>query len=98
MNLNNNPTMDALKAVFSACDDNAWHHVLWVKKDGEVQLSLVPDHLSSVGFEQETPQMQMRCETFVQGNKYVGESAAADQEFMQRREAGFRVGRALPRL
>ncbi|WP_445369244.1 hypothetical protein ACH5Y9_08280 [Methylomonas sp. BW4-1] len=83
MNMNNNPTIDELKDIFAACDDDAGHHLLWVQKNGDVMLSVVPEHLTPVGFEEATTQMQMRYETFVQGNKYVGTSAAADQSFMQ---------------
>jgi hypothetical protein len=84
MNMNNNPTIDELKQIFFARNDDDGHHVLWVKKNGAVELSIVPEHLNPVGFEQATPEMQVRYETFVRGNKYVGTSAAADHEFMQR--------------
>lgn len=84
MNLNDNPTIEQQKALFAACDDNAGHHALWVQKNGEVRLSVIPEHLSPIGFEKQTPDMQMRYETFVQGNDYVGENAANDDDFMQR--------------
>ena len=84
MNMNSNPTMDDLRALFSSRNDDECHHILWVRNDGEVLLSGVPEELTPVGFEQNTPEMEMRYETFVQGNQYVGKGAAQDDAFMER--------------
>ena len=84
MNLNDNPTLDDLKDIFASCDDDAGHHVLWVDKNGEVNLSVIPKDLTPIGFEEKTTQMQIRYETFIQGNEYVGKRAAEDQSFMKR--------------
>jgi len=45
-------------------------------------LSVIPEHLSSIGFENSTPSMKIRYETFFQGNDYVGSNAASDDAFM----------------
>ena len=84
MNLNDNPTLDELKTLFASCNDEAGHHVLWVDKSGEVNLSVIPKDLTPAGFEQATTQMQIRYEAFIQGSKYVGISASRDQSFMEK--------------
>jgi hypothetical protein len=70
MNLNDNPTLEHFRDLLRQHDDHAGHHVLWVRKDGEVVLSCLPN---------EHPQMQMRYETFPIGNEYVGPEAAEDR-------------------
>jgi hypothetical protein len=82
MNLNNNPTLDQLRGLLERCDDSAGSHVLWVKNTGEVQLSLLAPDQSSVAFQQAHPDAQIRVETFLAGNEYVGSDAAADQEWV----------------
>ncbi|QVL49070.1 MAG: hypothetical protein KFB96_00570 [Thiocapsa sp.] len=82
MNLNNSPTIEQLAALVAECDDGAGHHVLWVDRDGDVHISTVPKHLSPVGFEQATPEMKLRNETFAQGNDYVGPNAAKDERLI----------------
>ena len=82
MNLNDSPTVGQLKQLFRMCNDSDGHHVLWVARNGEVHISLVPDELTPVGFEESKSNMQMRYETFCIGNDYVGESAAQDERLM----------------
>ena len=79
MNLENHPTPDQLRELLRACDDRAGHHILWVGKNGEVHLSRIPKHRTPVGFEESHPEMQLRYETFLVGNEYVGPEAAADE-------------------
>ncbi|MGO1660098.1 MAG: hypothetical protein ACTHYN_16005 [Marinobacter sp.] len=78
MNLNTSPTKSQLEALISACDDSAGHHVVWVDKNGDVSIDVVPQGLTPIGFEQSKPSMLMRYETFSCGNDYVGPSAAKD--------------------
>ena len=82
MNLNNNPTGGELRKLISTCDDSAGHHVLWVKKSGEVDLSRISQDQTPLGFQQAHPEMQMRFETFLAGNGYVGPEAAADADWV----------------
>jgi hypothetical protein len=82
MNLNNNPTIDQLRQLIRRCDDAAGHHVLWVKKGGEVELSRIPADQTPDGFDDAHPDMQMRVETFLAGNEYVGPEAADDPEWV----------------
>jgi hypothetical protein len=82
VNLNHHPTKEQLRELIKQCDDSAGHHILWVKKSGEVQLASVPKDRAPVGFEQAHPEMQLRCETFLAGNEYVGPEAAADDEWV----------------
>jgi hypothetical protein len=82
MNLNANPTADELRQLLRQCNDKAGHHLLWVDRSGEVRISRIPLDRSPVPIEQDYPDMQMRCETFVAGNGYVGPSAADDEEWV----------------
>lgn len=82
MNLKNNPRVEDLKALFAQADDDDGHHVLWVDSTGNVHLSVVPENLTPVGFEDQTTNMKIRYETFIKGNGYVGEGAAADDQLM----------------
>ena len=84
MNLNDNPSLDELKEMFASCNDDAGHHVLWIDKFGEVNLSVIPKDLTPAAFQKETTQMQIRYEAFIQGSKYVGISASKDQGFMEK--------------
>ena len=78
MNLNNNPNLDQLKALFLESDDDAGSHILWVNQDGDVLLSLIPEEFSPNGFQDSQPSLRLRYETFVQGNGYVGPGASED--------------------
>lgn len=82
MNMNRSPTVDQLRVLFAEADDEAGHHSLWIDKAGEVHVSLIPEELTPLGFEEETPSMQVRFETFGEGGGYVGPDAAADDKFM----------------
>lgn len=84
MNINQKPTKEQLKTLFSACDDTIGHHVLWVSKNGDVALTPLPNELTPAGFDQTNPDIQLRYETFVRGNGYVGEQAADDERFVDR--------------
>lgn len=84
MNLNDNPTLDELKTLFASCNDDAGHHVLWIDKEGEVNLSVIPKDLTQAGFEEATAQMQIRYEAFIQGSNYVGISASKNQSLMEK--------------
>ncbi len=83
MNMNNGPTIEQLRALFSAQNDDAGDHILWVDQDGTVNLSVLPGELTPVGFEEATSNIKIRFETFGCGNKYVGVSAAQDEGFMR---------------
>jgi hypothetical protein len=82
MNLNNNPTPEQLRTLIRQGDDSAGHHVLWVKRTGEVELSRLPKDGSPVAFEKEHPDMQLRSEAFLAGNEYVGPDAADDDQWV----------------
>jgi hypothetical protein len=82
MNLDLNPTTRQLRELIKQCDDAAGRHVLWVGRNGDVEITRIPDGQSPTGFQQAHPEMQMRCETFLAGNEYVGPEAAADDEWV----------------
>ena len=82
MNLNNNPTIEQLRELIRQCDDSAGHHVLWVKKSGEVELSSIPQDRMPIEFQEAHPDTQIRFETFLAGNEYVGPEAAEDEEWI----------------
>lgn len=84
MNLNQNPTKDQFKALLSAADDEAGHHVLWVENSGEVHVSLIPPGTMLPEFSKTYPTVRLRFETFCQGNGYVGPEAAEDDGHVAR--------------
>lgn len=85
MNLNQNPTKEQLKSLFSSCDDTIGHHVLWVARNGDVALNPHPSDLISVGtFDHANPDILLRYETFRQGTGYVGQQAAENEKFIER--------------
>jgi|SRR5580704_7304010 hypothetical protein len=82
MNMEKGPTVQELRELINAQNDRAGHHVLWVAKTGDVRVSMVPEDLTPVGFEDEHPEMQLRLETFQAGNDYVGPNAANDVDWI----------------
>jgi hypothetical protein len=82
MNMNNNPTVDQLRALFALADDEAGHHCLWIDIAGGVHIDVIPEHLTPNGFEDSQPLMAVRFETFGHGNGYVGPDAAGDEKFI----------------
>jgi hypothetical protein len=82
MNLDTNPTAEQLRELVRQCDDSAGHHVLWVRKTGDVELSLIPESETPAESRQAHPDMQLRLETFQAGNEYVGPEAADDEEWI----------------
>jgi hypothetical protein len=82
MNLNLNPTPEQLRELLRQSDDTAGHHVLWVKKSGDVAISRIPREQSPATFQLGHPDIQLRYEPFLAGNEYVGPEAAADDEWV----------------
>jgi hypothetical protein len=80
MNLNSNPTSAQLRELVRQCDDAAGHHILWVSKSGDVEISRIAR--DQVGFEDTHADLQLRFETFVAGNEYVGPDAASDDDWI----------------
>ncbi len=82
MNLNKNPTVEELRELIRKGEDSSGHHVLWVKKSGDVELSQLPMNQTATSFQDAHPDMQIRFRTFQAGNEYVGPEAANDQEWI----------------
>lgn len=82
MNLNENPTVDQLKTLFAAADDEAGHHILWANKAGDVHLTCLSRDEGPVGFEMGAPSLLLRYGTFSAGSGHVGVGAATDDNFM----------------
>ena len=82
MNLNTNPTVEELRELLKRCDDSAGHHVLWVSRAGDVELSHIPKTAPPNGQLNGQHDMQMCFETFQAGNEYVGPDAADDKEWL----------------
>lgn len=83
MNMQNNPTVVQLAALFAQVDDEAGHHCLWIDRAGDVRVDSIPEDLSPNGFEASKPTMAARFETFVCGNGYVGQEAAEDSAYIE---------------
>ena len=85
MNLSNSPTKQQLKAVIAGSNDNEGHHVLWVERNGEVHLSLLPYGQTPVMFEQSLgSEMKFRLEALAAGMGLTGPAVARDEEEMTR--------------
>ena len=82
MNLNTNPKIEELRELVKRCDDAAGHHLLWVSRDGDVEVSRIPKTAPPNGLINGHPNMQMCFETFQAGNEYVGPDAADDTEWI----------------
>ena len=84
MNMNNNPTIDQLRALTAKCDDKSAHHVLWVHENGDVFTDPIPPRGAPIDFEEKAVGLKIRYETSAAGNGYVGEDAAKDDKYMGR--------------
>lgn len=82
MNMNNTPTTVDLASILATADDSAGHHVLWVDRSGEVHLSVLDEGSGPNDLQAASPSMQLRYETFTQGNGYVGPEAAKDTNWL----------------
>jgi hypothetical protein len=78
MNLNHQPSIEQFRDLLRQHDDQAGHHVLWVRRDGEVMLTCLPNEKPYGVPTYEHPEMQLRDDTFPLGYEYVGPEAAAD--------------------
>lgn len=83
MNLNSNPTINDLSALIAMFNDNNGNHMLWVDNSGDVHINLLTG-TTSIDFQNATPTMAIRYETFQQGNNYVGLSASKDRDYISR--------------
>jgi hypothetical protein len=71
--------LEQLHDLLRQHDDLAGHHVLWVRKDGEVMLTCLPNEMPYRVPTYEHPDMQMRYDTFPVAHEYVGQEATEDQ-------------------
>jgi hypothetical protein len=82
MNLNDNPTIEQFHDLLGQQDDHAGHHVLWVRKDGEVIVTRLPKSSPRRTLPPyDDPEMQMRYDTFPVGYGYVGPKPLEDLWF-----------------
>lgn len=81
MNLNKSPTVEQFRELLEQHDDRAGHHVLWVRRDGEVMLTCLPrgDYRKVPLFEH--PELQLRCDLFRAGYGFVGTESDDDGWF-----------------
>jgi len=84
MNMNENPTAAQFAALIFGYDDDAAHHILWVRRDGQVMLSDLPDGMTPATFG-ERPDLTFRYETMPAGAGYVGAEAAASDTYVTNR-------------
>lgn len=83
MNLNSNPDIEELKKIISLCDDNSTHHIIWVSKGGDVNVTPLPEEHSPVTWHNENVStIKFRLETCSRGQGYVGEEASQDVRWM----------------
>lgn len=83
MNLNQSPTKSDLSTLLAACDDKAGHHMVWVDNDGYVQIDVIPEALTPLGYATKLESvMRFRTETLQSGNAYVGTKASQDDAWV----------------
>ena len=80
MNLNQNPTVEELRALLATGDDWAGHHVLWVNRTGEVMLTRLPKGWPPAPLAADD--VRVRCETFPLSYGYVGAEVAGDEVWL----------------
>src|SRR5436305_1799103 len=83
MNLDVNPTAEQLAKLLASCDDRAGNHLLWVTKTGEVEITRFSRGTDVSEIQRAHPEMQFRYAPFLAGKEYVGEDAAADDDWLQ---------------
>ncbi len=79
MNLKNNPTTEELADLLRPLDDQNYSHRMWVDHDGEVRVSVVPEHEEEI-----LARSKFRYESLDAGNGYAGPRAAADDEYIKK--------------
>ncbi|MBU0618003.1 MAG: hypothetical protein KKI02_09825 [Planctomycetes bacterium] len=83
MNLTQNPAKEELAAILAGGDDRR-HNIVWVGTDGEVHLRPLEQDETAAGFEERhAALMQLRIETLIAENGYVGEGAASDEKWVK---------------
>jgi hypothetical protein len=84
MNLMKKPTSGQLKTLLAQANDSEGHHILWVDKSGEVNLTLLPHGASPGGWsEHYGHQIQCRYETYERSGDFVGKTVAADKAYVK---------------
>ena len=84
MNLNNQPSVNALAELFATRKDSLDNHILWINETGDVHLDPLPCGEEETRFEEQHPQMRARLKMYRRGHGYVGKKAAADKEYLER--------------
>ena len=82
MNMNNSPTKDELQALIRSCDDEAGRHILWVNKNGEVQITLLKNETPANWVRKNEKSILFRYESYGANTDYVGENAANDEDYV----------------
>jgi len=80
MNMNNNPTVEDLRALIYACDDSSGHHILWVDRFGEVRFALITNETPAKWVTRMEDKILFRYESYAVNNDYVGKNAASDDK------------------
>jgi hypothetical protein len=83
MNLNSNPTKAKLRKLLKSCDDDAGVHILWVDRQGEVNITLLEEETTPAAWaESMGDRIRFRYETYGAGNGYIGPDAAQDDSYV----------------
>jgi predicted enzyme related to lactoylglutathione lyase len=82
MNLKGRLTIDELRELIKQADDHAGHHILWVKRNRDVELTRIPRDKTAKWFQHTHPDLLLRYEMFEIGHGYVGPEAVVDEEYL----------------
>lgn len=84
MNLQNNPVISDLIAIFASRNDETDSHILWVDHHAEVFLDPIRNNMTPAGWDDANKgRYKFRFESYVQGKGYVGVTASQDVKWME---------------
>jgi hypothetical protein len=84
MNLEANSNIEDLRILINDYDDENFNHIIWVSKDGDVFVEKYTTNNPSSIFEQSVGKdLKFWLGVFHQGNGYVGEQAAKDENYLK---------------
>jgi hypothetical protein len=85
MNLNNNPTVNQLREMIAKCDDENFHHIIWVNRNGIVNIHVLKgDDSPAIWSTANENIIQFLHESFSAGSNYVGRNASLDDWWMNK--------------
>lgn len=84
LNITHDFSDDDLCRLLASCDDVEGRHILWVSRDGEIDIALLPPEVAPAKWAQSVgTKLKFRYETFQSGRGHVGFEAARNKEWVK---------------